>query len=658
MTRLQSGRIECASPARTSDGLVDVHVSLNGIDTDFGASGYSFKYYDQPAPHPGSGFAQIVPNGGPVGGGTYVTIDGVGFLAFAPEISFVRCRWDGGVVDPVAMRRAKLPLDLPPPESSAATHTDERVVCLAPRARPGAGLTVNVSLSLNARDFGSTGLTFQYYQPPRIDIITPSGGHRTGGTIVTIHGAGFNVLDDGAHVSCEFGRGEVYNAKFTVVRPVERVTHSTIVCEAPTTKVSDTRGLWIALNGYEIDGGRDPMPTNQNYTYYNPPTVDSVLPQAGVFSGGTVVTLLGQGFYGLAGNPELASCRFVVTSLDGQPVVQDTSPIALLSNFWTCRSPSQSNIQEGEAASVLITLNMQQYVDTGYKFSYYGLRVDEVSVNDGPPGGVASGGTIVTLRGLGFDVGPVAYCRFGESKAQISSVISVDAEKLVCATPPAPRKVLHGDGTAEDVHLLLSTDNVVYIDIGYDYTYYDQPTAFSQVVPEGGPKRGGTAVTLTGGGFTRFNPAWDPLTNADKRSAARCLWGGDFASRLRISGNIKNVDGSSPPADATAELLMSGEAGVTAPSIVRATLADPDNGDAVFSDGDVLTIVFDMSTNQAGEGALTYAGGRELVDGLFSFSDSLGSRYTGRWLDASVFGIEVIDATGHGDPRRGRRRCR
>ena len=141
------------------------------------------------------------------------------------------------------------------------------------------------------------------------------------------------------------------------------------------------------------------------------------------------------------------------------------------------------------------------------------------------------------------------------------------------------------------------------------------------MVPDG-PKRG-TAVTLTGGGFTRFNPAWDPLTNADKRSAARCLWGGDFASRLRISGNIKNVDGSSPPADATAELLMSGEAGVTAPSIVRATLADPDNGDAVFSDGDVLTIVFDMSTNQAGEGALTYAGGRELVDGLFSFSDSL-----------------------------------
>ena len=121
-------------------------------------------------------------------------------------------------------------------------------------------------------------------------------------------------------------------------------------------------------------------------------------------------------------------------------------------------------------------------------------RVGRRAVREERDGGVASGGTIVTLRGLGFDVGPVAYCRFGESKAQISSVISVDAEKLVCATPPAPRKVLHGDGTAEDVHLLLSTDNVVYIDIGYDYTYYDQPTAFSQVVPAGGPKRGGTAV--------------------------------------------------------------------------------------------------------------------------------------------------------------------
>ena len=92
-----------------------------------------------------------------------------------------------------------------------------------------------------------------------------------------------------------------------------------------------------------------------------------------------------------------------------------------------------------------MTLNAQQFVDTGYKFSYFGLQVrvwvrvrvrvmvrvrgwltltqtltltptlilqiDVISVNGGPPGGITEGGTILTLQGTGFDVGPVRYCR-------------------------------------------------------------------------------------------------------------------------------------------------------------------------------------------------------------------------------------------------------
>ena len=42
---------------------------------------------------------------------------------------------------------------------------------------------------------------------------------------------------------------------------------------APPTQVTDTRELWVALNGYSLGSGRDPRPTGQNYTYYNPPTV-------------------------------------------------------------------------------------------------------------------------------------------------------------------------------------------------------------------------------------------------------------------------------------------------------------------------------------------------------------------------------------------------
>ena len=45
-----------------------------------------------------------------------------------------------------------------------------------------------------------------------------------------------------------------------------------------------------------------------------------------------------------------------------------------------------------------MTLNAQQYVDTGYKFSYFGLQIDVISVNGGPPGGITEGGTRLTLQ--------------------------------------------------------------------------------------------------------------------------------------------------------------------------------------------------------------------------------------------------------------------
>ena len=39
----------------------------------------------------------------------------------------------------------------------------------------------------------------------------------------------------------------------------------------------------------------------------------------------------------------------------------------------------QTAIAEAEAAFVLVTLNAQQYVDTTYRFRYYGLRIDQVT---------------------------------------------------------------------------------------------------------------------------------------------------------------------------------------------------------------------------------------------------------------------------------------
>ena len=108
---------------------------------------------------------------------------------------------------------------------------------------------------------------------------------------------------------------------------------------------------------------------------------------------------------------------------------------------------------------------------------------------------------------------------------------------------------------------------------------------------------------------------------------------------------------------------------------------DPDNGDAVFGDGDVLTIRFDQATNkgephadfeQAGvylrqDGAAftrphtdadfhsyplgaaaraydaaTRTGRVGYVDRLFDFSQPLGYDYSGAWLDDSTFRVLVL----------------
>jgi hypothetical protein len=106
----------------------------------------------------------------------------------------------------------------------------------------------------------------------------------------------------------------------------------------------------------------------------------------------------------------------------------------------------QTAIAEAEAAFVLVTLNAQQYVDTTYRFRYYGLRIDQVTVNGGPPGGVTTGGTLVTFRGFGFDAGPIAFCRFGSSREVVVPVLQVSRERLLYATPAckcSPRRHHH-----------------------------------------------------------------------------------------------------------------------------------------------------------------------------------------------------------------------
>ena len=75
---------------------------------------------------------------------------------------------------------------------------------------------------------------------------------------------------------------------------------------------------------------------------------------------------------------------------------------------------------------------------------------------------------------------------------------------------------------------------------------------------------------------------------------------------------------------------------------------DPDKGDSIYSEGDLIAVTFNQATNRANlpEQAVSKA----QIDRLFQFSHSLGADYSGHWPNSSTFIITVLDATGNGEP--------
>ena len=96
---------------------------------------------------------------------------------------------------------------------------------------------------------------------------------------------------------------------------------------------------------------------------------------------------------------------------------------------------------------------------------------------------------------------------------------------------------------------------------------------------------------------------------------------------------------------------------VDAPIIATVVANDPDDLDGVYANLDTITITFDKNTDKAGL-ATDVVQSSTIVDSLFSFNQALGAAYNGRWQDAKVFVITVLDWPGSAPPRVGRSRCR
>ncbi|NYK10676.1 hypothetical protein HNR14_002557 [Leifsonia naganoensis] len=393
--------ITVTTPAH-APGAVDVIVQHPNGDSQPG----DFTFLQLPA------ITSLTPTSGPAAGGTAVTITGTGFTG-ATGATF------GGTA------------------GTAFTVVNDTTITVTTPAHVPAAVDVVVQHPNGDSQPGD----FTFLPAAAILSLTPTSGPETGDTTVTITGTGFTGAT-GVTFSGTAGSGfaVVDDTTITVVTPAHAPGATDVVVQSP--------------NGNSGPG---------TFTFVALPAISSLAPASGPVTGGTPVTITGSGFTGATG-----------VTFDGTPgvgfsVVNDTT--------ITVASPAHA---EGPV-DVIVQAPVGDSAPA--TFTYLPLPV---ITGVAPANGPETGGTAVTITGTGFT--GTTGVTFGGTPATGVTVVN---DTTITATTPA-----HAPG---------AVDVVVTTPAGPsepgDFTF-DAVPAITSVAPASGPETGGTAVTITGTGFT------------------------------------------------------------------------------------------------------------------------------------------------------------
>ncbi len=447
---VNASTITATTPAHAV-GVVDIAV------TSFGGTGTGTALYTyEPAPT----VTSVAPIGGPVAGGTAVTITGTNFTG-ATSVTF------GGAA-----------------ATGVVAVNATTITAVTPAHAAG---VVDVSVTTPGGTGTGTGL-YTYAAAPTVANVSPSGGPIAGGTAVTITGTGFT----GA-TSVTFGG--------TAATGVAVVNATTITATTPAHALGLVDVSVTAFGGTGTGTGL--------YTYAAPPTVLSITPSSGSTAGGQAVTITGTGFTGTT------SVTFGGTAATAVVVVNATTIAAT--------TPAHA------AGPVNIAVTSFGGTGTGVALYTYALAPGVTSV--APAGGPIAGGQAVTITGANFTTATAVT--FGGTAA--ASFVIVNGTTITAVTPA------HAAGL---VDVIVTSPTGSGIGTGL-YTYAAAPTV-TAVSPNAGSVAGGTAVTITGTGFT---------------GAASVTFGGTAATGVTVV-NATTITATTPAhAAGTVDIVVTGFGG-------------------------------------------------------------------------------------------------
>lgn len=330
--------------------------------------------------------------------------------------------------------------------------SDSLIIAVTPACIPG---VVDVTVT----DGEQTAVAvlesgFVCYNPVDVLSIEPTSGHVLGGEPVTVYGQGFlgtsNVLIG--------GRAAI---------GVEVIDDGTILAITPD---AGTPGPVDVHVSNDLGVGT----LSKGFTYFETPRVDAVSPVVGPVAGGTKVEVKGAGFL-----------EPLVVTVGGLP----------LKNIEVKSAEKVSGVVPAAAAPGTVDV----VVATGYgsalgkgAYTYLedlapGTFVQVLAVS--PPSGPAAGGNVVTVVAKGLTDPLDTQVSFGGKPGVLKGVDPV-AHTILVQTPP-------GVVGAVDVTVQNSNGSNTLVS-GYTYEPFIK---VYEVLPNLGPKEGGTAITVSGVGF-------------------------------------------------------------------------------------------------------------------------------------------------------------
>ncbi len=343
----------------------------------------------------------------------------------------------------------------------------------------------------------------QFVYGPAVTSSSPTSGPVGGGTTVTITGTGFQS-DGGVTVVLVGGGGSLSNLKVVSDTQITGVTPAKSPISA--SLVLETAGTSGQANSLFISAG--------GFNFL--PTVSSVSPAQGALAGGSSVTITGTGFTG-ASQVWFGSTAATSFRVNSSTSITATAPAGSDSTGWV---------------DVRVVSNNEESATTTADQFVYGPTITSLSPTSGP----VDGGTQITLTGTGFKSdGGVASVLVNNLAA---TSVTVSSDTSLTAVVPAATNGL--SGTAAVVVKMKGTTgqaSTASATAPQVFAYVPRVGSLTGTqTPVVGAVAGGTSVSVIGNGFA---------------GATKVLFGSTAATSFTVNSNTSITAVSPPGSDST-----------------------------------------------------------------------------------------------------------